>query len=64
MKFQLPLIAVRDLERSKAFYQQVLGQRIMMDLGANVSFEGFAIQQGYDMLCCGLRAAEQPRALF
>ena len=45
MKFSCPLIAVSDLEASKRFYQEVLGQEIVLDLGWNVTFSGgFAIQ--------------------
>lgn len=49
MKFGLPLIAVKDIEVSKAFYKDVLHQNVTLDLGANVSFENgaFAIQQDY-----------------
>lgn len=45
MKFICPLIVVDDIEASKKFYTEVLGQKITMDLGANVTFaESFAIQ--------------------
>ncbi|MEZ5334251.1 MAG: VOC family protein [Methanolobus sp.] len=45
MKFTCPLIAVSDLEASKEFYEKVLGQKIILDLGWNVTFDGgFAIQ--------------------
>jgi catechol 2,3-dioxygenase-like lactoylglutathione lyase family enzyme len=45
MKFTCPLISVKDLEASKKFYQEVLGQKIGLDLGWNVCFTGgFAIQ--------------------
>lgn len=45
MKFVCPLIAVRDLGISKQFYEEVLGQKIVLDLGWNVTFNGgFAIQ--------------------
>lgn len=48
MKFTCPLIAVNDIEVSKKFYQEVLGQKIILDLGANVTFEGiFALQADY-----------------
>jgi catechol 2,3-dioxygenase-like lactoylglutathione lyase family enzyme len=44
MKFVCPLIVVRDIEVSRAFYETVLGQKVLHDLGENVSFEGgFAI---------------------
>lgn len=44
MKFVCPLIVVRDIEISRAFYETVLGQKVLHDLGENISFEGgFAI---------------------
>lgn len=48
MKYTCALIAVSDLEISKKFYQQVLGQNIVLDLGWNVVFDGgFAIQLNF-----------------
>lgn len=48
MKFTCPLIAVKDLEASKKFYTQVLGQKVGLDLGWNVCFTGgFAIQYNF-----------------
>ncbi|BCZ47283.1 glyoxalase [Clostridium gelidum] len=48
MKFTCPLIAVSDLEASKKFYKEVLGQEILLDLGWNVTFSGiFAIQLNF-----------------
>jgi len=44
MKFICALITVDDIERSKAFYQNVLSQKIKFDYGENIFFEGdFAI---------------------
>ncbi len=44
MKYMGMLIVVEDIARSRHFYEQVLGQRVQMDFGQNVSFEGgFAI---------------------
>ncbi|WP_332449893.1 VOC family protein [Methanoculleus sp.] len=44
MKFICPLIVVRDVGVSRAFYEGVLGQSVGHDLGENVAFEGgFAI---------------------
>lgn len=44
MKYMGMLIVVEDIARSRNFYEQVLGQRVQMDFGPNVSFEGgFAI---------------------
>jgi catechol 2,3-dioxygenase-like lactoylglutathione lyase family enzyme len=51
MKFAAPLIAVSDLDVSKAFYQNVMRQQITLDLGANVELGGaFAIQTNYEGL--------------
>ena len=40
MKFQNPLLVVADMEISKKFYKEVLGLRVIMDFGANVTLTG------------------------
>ena len=46
MKYICPLIVVEDINKSKNFYEKLLGQIIKADLGENVTFEGdFAIHQ-------------------
>ena len=40
MKFKNPLLVVTDMEASKAFYKKVLGLRVIMDFGANVTLTG------------------------
>lgn len=51
MRFQLALLAVRDVERSKRFYHDLFGQDVVMDLGRNVTFSGgFAIQEDFAWL--------------
>ena len=46
LKFKCPLIAVTDMEKSIRFYEEVIGDRIAMNFGANVQFEGgFALQE-------------------
>lgn len=40
MKYTGTLIAVSDMERSKQFYQKVLGLKVIADFGANVTLEG------------------------
>ena len=46
LKFSCPLIAVTDMKKSVEFYEEVIGDRIAMDFGANVTFEGgFALQE-------------------
>jgi catechol 2,3-dioxygenase-like lactoylglutathione lyase family enzyme len=43
-----PLIAVKDVEVSKRFYENVLFQKVTLDLGSNVNIgEAFSIQQDY-----------------
>ncbi len=44
LRFIGPLIVVEDMPRSRQFYEEVLGQKVNMDFGENVGFEGdFAI---------------------
>jgi catechol 2,3-dioxygenase-like lactoylglutathione lyase family enzyme len=44
MKFICPLVTVSDMERSREFYENILGQTVRYDFGENISFEGdFAI---------------------
>jgi len=43
VKFVCPLITVSDMKRSRDFYENVLGQKVETDFGANVSFGGFSI---------------------
>ena len=51
MKFQLPLLAVRDVDVSKKFYNQLFNQEVVLDLGKNVTFNGgFAIQEDFAWL--------------
>lgn len=48
MKYQSTLIAVKDVEQSKKFYNEIFEQVVVMDFGTNVTFSGgFAIQQGF-----------------
>lgn len=45
-KFQAAVFFVKDVERTKHFYCDLLGQKITMDFGANVTFEaGLSIWQ-------------------
>jgi catechol 2,3-dioxygenase-like lactoylglutathione lyase family enzyme len=45
MKYGCTLLAVRDLERSKRFYRDVLNSEVICDFGANVTLTGgFALQ--------------------
>jgi catechol 2,3-dioxygenase-like lactoylglutathione lyase family enzyme len=46
MKFIASLIVVEDIQRSRYFYEEVLGQTVKADFGENVTFEGdFAIHE-------------------
>lgn len=48
LRFACPVIAVSDLEASKRFYETLLNQKIVQDLGWNVTFQGgFAIQYNF-----------------
>ena len=40
MKFQAALLVVEDMAASVKFYKEVLGLRVIMDLGANVTMTG------------------------
>ncbi len=51
MQYQGTLIAVSDMEKAKHFYENVMEQKILMDLGVHVSFErGLALQSNYPEL--------------
>ena len=52
MKYQYQgcLLAVKDISASKGFYEKVLYQNVVMDIGEHVTFEGFSLQQGYGEL--------------
>lgn len=58
MKYQCTLLAVKDVEVSKAFYGELFGQTVTCDLGWNVTFSGgFAVQQNFGWLT-GLKEEE------
>jgi lactoylglutathione lyase len=48
MKYKNPLLVVQDMERSRAFYKEVLGLDVIMDLGANVTLTGGVCLQTLD----------------
>lgn len=51
MKFKLVLLAVKSVEQSKKFYNELFDQEVIFDLGKNVTFNGgFAIQEDYAWL--------------
>ena len=45
MKYTGTLIAVTDMEKSKTFYDDVLGLKVAADFGANVTLEGGVVLQ-------------------
>ena len=48
MKFTGTLIAVKDIELSKRFYNDVLGLNVVADFGANVTLEGGVVLQSLE----------------
>lgn len=40
MKYKNPLLVTADMEKTKSFYRLVLGLRVVMDLGANITLTG------------------------
>lgn len=51
MQYQGTLIAVSDMAKSKYFYEKVMEQKILLDLGVHVSFErGLSLQSNYEEL--------------
>ena len=40
LKFVCPLLVVADMQRARSFYETVLGQKVIMDFGENITFEG------------------------
>jgi catechol 2,3-dioxygenase-like lactoylglutathione lyase family enzyme len=48
LRYTCSLIAVSDLDVSRRFYEEVLGQKVVLDLGWNLMFDGgFAIQLNF-----------------
>ena len=50
MKYEGVCIAVKDINRSKKFYQELFGLEVFQDYGINVSFGGLSLQQEFDWL--------------
>lgn len=40
MEYRGPMLVVKDMERSKAFYRKILEVDIVSDFGENVTFNG------------------------
>ena len=48
MKFEGALYAVRSIAVSRKFYEEIMGRKVAMDLGANLVFEGGpTLQEGF-----------------
>lgn len=45
IRFAGTAVLVRDVALSRAFYEKGLGQRVTMDNGCHIAFEGFSIWQ-------------------
>lgn len=44
MKYKCPLLVVSDIQRSRSFYEDLLGLKVIVDFGENITFQGdFAI---------------------
>jgi catechol 2,3-dioxygenase-like lactoylglutathione lyase family enzyme len=39
-KFVCPLLVVADMQRARSFYETVLEQKVIIDFGENITFEG------------------------
>lgn len=50
MKYEGVCIAVKDVNRSKQFYQEIFGLEVFQDYGINISFGGLSLQQEFDWL--------------
>ena len=45
MKFSAPLIVVENMKKSREFYEKVLHQKVILDFGENITFDGdFSLQ--------------------
>ena len=40
IKFVAPLLVVADMQRAISFYETVLGLKVIVDFGENITFEG------------------------
>ena len=46
MKYICPLLTVEDIQISRNFYENILGQQVKYDLGKNITFDGdFALHE-------------------
>ena len=48
MRYTSSLFAVRSIAKARAFYEEVLGQKVILDFGINITFEGgFCLQEDF-----------------
>jgi len=50
VKYQGVCIAVKDVNLSKKFYQDLFGLEVFQDYGISISFGGLSLQQDFDWL--------------
>lgn len=50
MKYEGVCIAVKDVNLSKKFYQEIFGLEILQDYGINISFGALSLQQDFDWM--------------
>lgn len=51
MKLESVVLAVKDIEKARKFYEELFDQKVILDHGINISFDGgFALQQDFDWL--------------
>ncbi len=61
MQYQGTLIAVSDMEKAKQFYETVMEQKVITDLGVHVAFGGFSLQSNYaELVGADLPGKTQP----
>ena len=50
MKYEGVCIAVKDINLSKRFYQELFDLEVYQDYGINISFGGLSLQQEFDWM--------------
>jgi len=51
MEFKLSLLAVKDINKSRKFYEDLFEQQVILDLGKNIMFSGgFGLQEDFPQL--------------
>jgi len=64
IRYITTLLAVSDMEKSKAFYENILEQKVEVDLGTTVAFEcGLALNSDYSELISGEKYTPQPTGI-